>query len=359
MNRIQLWLVEEGPRALRVEELSDTETERQLEDLLVGSSDVLMEGLTVVARQLQTGGGPLDMLGVDPEGRLVIFELKRGVLTREAVAQVIDYASDFAERSREDIGRLIEEYSGHGGVQKIDDFLDWYGREYPDSDDVLDKTPKMVLVGLGADERATRMVDFLAGSGIDIQLLTFHAFRSGPRLLLARQTETRTVAAKSPSAGSKDRNLQALLESAEQLRCKDLLLTVADYIVGLAPFYRWPGKTAFSFSLPERTNEGRPTSRSYFTLWVDRKNPGAVVLTIPERVVEGVSEAVEGFVRTLPDTRKGTSAWMTIQLTITKDRWDQIRPALSDLVKSMRDVWERSTAQEQITQADAAEAETS
>ena len=36
------------------------------------------------------------MLGIDEYGRLVVFELKRGTLVREAVAQIIDYASDLA-----------------------------------------------------------------------------------------------------------------------------------------------------------------------------------------------------------------------------------------------------------------------
>ena len=41
---------------------------------------------------------------------------------------------------------------------------------------------RMFLVGLGADERAERMVDFLANnSGMDISLITFHGFAYGGR----------------------------------------------------------------------------------------------------------------------------------------------------------------------------------
>ena len=36
----------------------------------------------------------MDLLGVDQDGRLTVFELKRGILTRDAVAQSLDYASD-------------------------------------------------------------------------------------------------------------------------------------------------------------------------------------------------------------------------------------------------------------------------
>ena len=54
---------------------------------------MLMPDLTLVGRQTPAGGGALDLLGVDEDGRLVVFELKRGTLTRDAVAQVIDYCS--------------------------------------------------------------------------------------------------------------------------------------------------------------------------------------------------------------------------------------------------------------------------
>ena len=55
-----------------------------------------MNGLTLIGRQVSTDGGTLDLLGIDADGRLVVFELKRGTLTRDAGAQVRDYASDLA-----------------------------------------------------------------------------------------------------------------------------------------------------------------------------------------------------------------------------------------------------------------------
>ena len=99
MQKIQLWSVEraEGKlSATAVESVDNTETEQDLEDLLVASPDLLMEGLTLIGRQVATAGGPLDLLGIDADGRLVVFELKRGTLTRDAVAQALDYASDLA-----------------------------------------------------------------------------------------------------------------------------------------------------------------------------------------------------------------------------------------------------------------------
>ena len=62
------------------------------------------------------------MLGVDTDGRLVVFELKRGTLNRDAVAQVIDYASSLDAMSLDRLGRHIEQRSGNLGIDKIDDF---------------------------------------------------------------------------------------------------------------------------------------------------------------------------------------------------------------------------------------------
>ena len=88
MQKIQLWSVNRAEdklfSATAVKSVDNTETEQVLEDLLVASPDLLMEGLTLIGRQVAAAGGSLDLLGIDADGRLVVFELKRGTLTRDA-----------------------------------------------------------------------------------------------------------------------------------------------------------------------------------------------------------------------------------------------------------------------------------
>ena len=202
MKKIQLWSVDrtEGKlTATAVESVDNTKTEQDLEELLVASPDLLMNGLTLIGRQVSTDGGTLDLLGIDADGRLVVFELKRGTLTRDAVAQVLDYASDLAALDAVRFGALIEKHSGRHGVDPIEDFADWYRQEHPgESEFPLDR-PRMVLVGLGVDDRARRVVNFLAESQVDIQLMTFYAFREDGKLFLARQIESESP--KSPDDG--------------------------------------------------------------------------------------------------------------------------------------------------------------
>ena len=95
MKKIQLWSVDrtEGKlSATAVESVDTTKTEQDLEELLVASPDLLMDGLTLIGRQISTDGGPLDLLGIDADGRLVVFELKRGTLTRfpASITSVVD-----------------------------------------------------------------------------------------------------------------------------------------------------------------------------------------------------------------------------------------------------------------------------
>ena len=89
-----VWELDETTKgARRLEQTVRAETEALLEDVFVRNPSLLMPGLELVGRQMQTSNGNLDLLGIDSDGRLVVFELKRGTLTREAVAQAVDYAS--------------------------------------------------------------------------------------------------------------------------------------------------------------------------------------------------------------------------------------------------------------------------
>lgn len=319
-------------------------TEERLEELLVSSPDLLGDGLTLIARQLTAESGIPDLLAIDRDGRVVVLELKRGTLTRDAVAQVLDYASDLAQWSEEELAAFVEEHSGRRGIDKIDDFHDWYDSNYPSAGDSLDQPPRMILVGLGADDRARRMVNFLAERGLEIRLLTFHVFELEGRLLVARQVESTP-----PSGGplpsprtNKEGNLAALLASADERGTKALLLEVADLLGGrLTGAYRWPGKTSFSFSLQERTPEGRPTLRSYVTVYLHGRRRDALLLTLSPKAVEAAASAIEHFVTETPGARSVDSSWAPVQVEIDRRSWPTQRPHVEALLPALLEGWKR------------------
>ena len=77
MEEIEVWTVD-GSQVTRLAKSSQVESELLLEDVLVENPGLLIEDLILLGRQTPTEGGPLDLLGVDGDGRLVVFELKRG-----------------------------------------------------------------------------------------------------------------------------------------------------------------------------------------------------------------------------------------------------------------------------------------
>ena len=188
MEDIKLWELD-GTQATPLGSNNQLESEHLLEETLVQTPKLLMEDLTLVGRQTPAGGGALDLLGVDGDGKLVVFELKREKLSRVAVAQIIDYASYLDDMGLEALADHISERSGVHGIDKIEDFQEWYDNQgFGDLESL--KPLRMFLVGLGADDTTERMVKFLAqNSGMDISLLTFHAFDYHGKTILAKQVE--------------------------------------------------------------------------------------------------------------------------------------------------------------------------
>ena len=348
MQKIKLWSVESSGstrKATAVADIDATETEQQLEDLLVNSPDLLMDNLTLVGRQLPTEGGPLDLLGVDADGRLVLFELKRGTLTRDAVAQALDYASDLAVLGEDKFARLIDEHSGQNGIEAREGFADWYQQEFQNEIGLLTNPPKIVLVGLGADERARRIVNFLAQRGIEIQLLTFHGFTHEGKLFLARQVES--IAPTPRNSATKESNQAVLHETAERLGVKEFLEEVASFIEARMPGYRWPGTTSYSFSLQEKTSEGRPTLRSYATLYLDTKKTGSLLLTLMPRAVKVADDAVNRFCANVPVAVRNQKSYYALDVGMSRDGWTTMSPPLEQLLLAIVDGWKRSVGDDE------------
>ena len=219
MEETKIWSIDDnGTSATQLDTTDRMETEGLLEDILTANPDMLEDGLQLVGRQTSTTGGPLDLLGVDTDGRLVVYELKRGRLNRDAVAQIIDYASSLDAMNEEALYRHISEHSGNLDIQRIDNFGDWYGNNWPEEGYDSLMPPRAVLVGLGVDDTTERMVNYMAGSGMDISLLTFEGFSASGKTLLARQVEvdrTNTTAGtlRKPRPYNRRENFEARAQS--------------------------------------------------------------------------------------------------------------------------------------------------
>ena len=184
---------------------------------------MLMPGLELVGRQTPVAGGNLDLLGVDREGRLIVFELKRGALTRAAVTQVIDYCSSLESMANSELAAHIAERSGNRGIGGIEDLEEWYDQRFEKQIESL-RPVRMALVGLGADESAIRMVNYLRNQGVGITLMTFYGYRHNGQVLLARHMEERVardIDAPTVRRSAKER-MDALDQLASNLGIEDL-----------------------------------------------------------------------------------------------------------------------------------------
>lgn len=222
MDELSIWTLKgnEAETIEAVDAVKRVDLEKSLEETLVRHPDMLGPDIQLVGRQTHTDGGPSDLLGVDGEGRLVVFELKRDSVTRAAVTQCIDYASALDAMGPGKLAKHIAEQSGKLGIEKIDDFKSWYERDADENDEreLSNLLPlRLVLVGIGVDEDAERMARFLRACGVGISVLTFYGFQYGNETLLARQVEiehdSQPLTRRSPNktASEKRQSLQANL----------------------------------------------------------------------------------------------------------------------------------------------------
>ena len=189
MEQVKLWITSEGGAAVSLSARERIAYEHLFEDMLTQCSDMLGDDVNLVARQLTTVSGPLDLLGVDQDGKLVVYELKRGETPREAIAQAIDYASWLDSLDFDELARRISDHHPAGIDRGFDDFDDWYTELFAEDQAEQLRPTRIVVVGLGIEPGAERMAQWLAEKGVDIEAITFHAFEHDGRTVLARQVE--------------------------------------------------------------------------------------------------------------------------------------------------------------------------
>jgi hypothetical protein len=153
-----------------------------LEAWIKTNPEILGRNIVLIGQQVMTKSGPLDFLGIDELGNIVIVELKRDKLPRESVAQAIDYASDLSTWSVERLSEICQSY-------KTMSLQDTMTSSFPNisiEDITINDNQRLLLVGFGMDEALTRMIDWMAEKtdvSINVVLLSYVKTSNGAELL--------------------------------------------------------------------------------------------------------------------------------------------------------------------------------
>ncbi|OGR00745.1 MAG: hypothetical protein A2505_00540 [Deltaproteobacteria bacterium RIFOXYD12_FULL_55_16] len=184
-SMIEVWEIGKDGKLILVDSTlaANNRTEPEhLEGWLSANPTLIAKNIRLIGRQVVTKTGELDLLAIDSSGNVIVIELKRDKLPREALAQAIDYASDI---SSWDIAKLSEECSKFNR-QTLEEY---FGEQFPNvniEDIVFNSLQRIILVGFRVEDSLQRMVEWLFDKySVVINVVTLKYIRttSGEELL--------------------------------------------------------------------------------------------------------------------------------------------------------------------------------
>ncbi len=153
--------------------------EALIESAVETAPELLGQEVLIIGRQVSTPSGPLDLLALDTEGRLVVIENKRDRTPREVLAQAIDYAAFVSTMSFDDVATIFENYRLRSGSDATD-LAEAYEERFGEPLDTIADPPRMIIVASRLDDSTERMIAFLADVfGVPVNAALFQPFAGG------------------------------------------------------------------------------------------------------------------------------------------------------------------------------------
>ena len=242
MADIGIWKIDQNA-PIRLEG-SKISLEKDFEDWIAADPSLLQEGLTIIGRQLRVVGGIIDLLALDLQGRWVVIELKRSKLTRDVLAQALDYASSIDQMSDTELRNLLRpNLVNYGNAKELEERIEQQfelessgGREIT-----------ILIGGTGKDANLNRMINFMERFDFSITTVSFQLFEGSDGLLLTRDV-TDEVDIESPFTPTNKRRIGKALsieehyENARKLGVEKsfstLVKTAEEMELGVRPYVR-------------------------------------------------------------------------------------------------------------------------
>lgn len=175
-----IWRIDEGVVPVPS---SPIDNEARLEDILEEDLGILgLDVLLLIGRQVVTTlGKRIDLLAMDVNGDLYAIELKRGRTPREVVAQTIDYGYWLRDLDSEGV---LDSFEKHGKGGSFDEaFRERFDQDPPPD---VNENHQLIIVASELDAATERIVDYVSGYGVPINVVFFQHFHDGEREYLAR-----------------------------------------------------------------------------------------------------------------------------------------------------------------------------
>ncbi|MCW7471710.1 PDDEXK family nuclease [Leptospira kanakyensis] len=174
-TKINIWQINKDQQLTSIDSklsLTGRTEAKDLEEWVSKFPNIVSPELSIIGRQVKVAsGGEIDLLAIDQDGNLVIIELKRDELPREALSQAIEYASCISEWTYEDIDNQCHKYLSQS-------FEDFFSITYPGvnlEDLTLNSAQRIFLVGFDIGDTLERMISWLFSNyAVSINAVTLH-----------------------------------------------------------------------------------------------------------------------------------------------------------------------------------------
>ncbi len=253
VTEIKSWQIVDGKLVSVTNSLSEAGRREKddLEKWIKSNPAILGEDIAIIGEQVQTASGPMDFLGVDNSGNIIVVELKRDRLPREALVQAIDYASDVADW---DLGKFREICENFTKMP----FEEYFQQKFSGinlEDLAINQAQRLLLVGFSIDESLGRMIEWLSDKynvGINAVLLKYVKTKNGDEIL------SRTVIIPEEIEKQKANKKKFIIETSDEPGTYDEK-NLEEKLVGYLTKNLWSAQRMRDYVLPILLEKGQVT----------------------------------------------------------------------------------------------------
>ncbi len=164
-------------------------SEAELEDALEANIALLDPDWMVIGRQTRTPDGKyMDLFCLDHGAKRIVVELKKDRTPRDVTAQALEYAAWAEEMEAGDLSNVYAQYTAkyqQAEKELGQAFKARFGTELTE-EQLEDTQAKIVIVAARMDRETERIVNYLHGYGVDINILLFKVYEYAGKRLLSR-----------------------------------------------------------------------------------------------------------------------------------------------------------------------------